>query len=224
MLLKKCTAEFIGTFALVFAGCGAVIANQITGGAVTHVGIALTFGFTIMVMVYALGNISGAHFNPAVTIGLCATKHHSEKEAIPYILAQCGGAALASGLHCLLLKPILKSVNPVAVLDFGVTQPIDGAWSTAFMFEIILTFFLVFVIVAVATNDKVPFACVGLAIGGTIVLDALFGGPITGGSMNPARSFGPALVSGNWSLFTAYIAGPIVGGILGALSYEYVRN
>lgn len=222
-LVKKCTAEFIGAFAIVFAGCGAVLVNQISGGAITHPGIAVVFGLVVMVMIYAAGHISGAHFNPAVTLAFSLTRHFPVREIIPYIIAQCAGAVFASWLHILTLKSVFAKVLPNQPMNLGVTLPIDNSFATALVWEIILTFFLMFVIMAVATDYRAVGKAAGLSIGGTVMLDAMFGGPICGASMNPARSLGPALMAGNWNHFLAYVIGPIVGAILGAFTYTFIR-
>ena len=223
ILFRKCVAEYIGTFAIVFAGCGAILVNQLTNGAITHVGIAITFGLVVMVMIYATGHISGAHFNPAVTLAFSVSRHFPRKDIIPYITAQCLGAVSASFLLLFTLKPVFDQKLPNVILNLGVTQPIDNLFITAFIWEVVLTFFLMFVIMAVATDYRAVNKAAGLAIGGTILLDAMFGGPVCGASMNPARSFGPALVSGDFNQIWAYILGPIVGAILAAWIYSFVR-
>ena len=224
ILLRKCVAEYIGAFAIVFAGCGAVLVNQLTNGAISHVGISLTFGFVVMVMIYATGHISGAHFNPAVTIAFSLSRHFSKKDILPYIIAQSLGAISASYLHVLTLSSVFRQKLPNVTLNLGVTQPIDHSWMTAFVWEIVLTFFLMFVIIAVATDYRAVNKAAGLAIGGTVLMDALFGGPICGASMNPARSLGPALVSGNFSFFGAYVLGPIIGAVLAVGVYTFIRQ
>lgn len=222
-LLKKCIAEFIGAFAIVLGGCGAIAANQISGGAVTHVGIAITFGLIVMTMVYAVGHISGAHLNPAVTLAFSAARQFPRRQILPYIAAQCLGAIAASLIHLSTLSPVLAATAPGAVLDLGVTQPAGGAFVTAFVWELLLTFLLMFVIMAVATDYRAVGKAAGLAIGGTIGFEAMFAGPICGASMNPARSLGPALVSGNWHHFLAYVAGPVLGAVAAACLYNFIR-
>jgi len=218
-LLRKCTAEFLGSFAIVFVGCGAIIANQLSNGAVSHVGIAVSFGLVVMAMIYATGHISGAHFNPAVTAAFSITGHFSKKEAIPYIVAQLAGATAASLIHYVTL------VVPKATdLNIGVTLPFDDLFMTAFVYEFMLTFFLMYIIMAVATDSRAVSKAGAIAVGGTVLFEAMFAGPICNASMNPARSFGPALVSGNWTHFYAYVFGPVLGAIVGALVYEFTKK
>ena len=183
-LLRKCAAECAGAFAIFFGGCGAVAIDQISGGAITHVGIATAFGLIVMTMIYATGHISGAHFNPSVTLAFAATRHFPHRHIAPYIAAQCLGALLASGVHALSLHPVLARLQPDTALNFGATQPIDDRWLTAFTWEALLTFFLMLVIMAVATDFR--------AIGRPVWFEAMCAGPLCGASMNPARSLGPA--------------------------------
>ena len=217
-LFRKCLAEFIGTFAIVFGGCGAVAINQISDGAITHYGIATSFGLIVMTMIYATGHISGAHFNPAVTLGFAISRHFPPAQILPYILAQCIGALLGSWIHRVTLQPLIDKP-----LNYGVTLPVDGVWTTAVIYEFILTFFLMMVIVAVATDYRAVGELAGLAIGGTVWFEAMFAGPLCGASMNPARSIGPALVSGQTDLLSAYIVGPVAGALCGALFYQFIR-
>ncbi len=208
---KKYIAEFIGTFVLVFAGTGAVVVNAQTG-ALGNTGIAFVFGFVVAAMIYAIGHISGAHMNPAVTIAFWLGKKFDKKNALPYISSQILGAIFAS----LLIVAILGT-DAFA----GATLPKDENFMQSFYLEIILTFFLMLVIVGSTSGNYQQFA--GLAIGLTVGLDALFGGPISGASMNPARSFGPALISGNFSYHWIYWAAPILGAALAVLAYNIIK-
>jgi aquaporin NIP len=214
-LARRAAAEGLAAFALVFAGCGAVIANARYGGALGTVGIALVFGLVIMVMVYATGHLSGAHINPAVTAAFTLTRHFPPREAIAYITAQCVGGV--SGALVLLGTWTDKPAH------LGATVPSVGVGS-ALLYEIVLTAFLMFVIVAVATDTRAVGAAAAIAIGGTVGLDALFGGPVTGASMNPARSLGPALAAGEWQDFWIYVVGPLIGASIGALAYQVIRG
>jgi aquaporin NIP len=213
-LARRAAAEGLATFALVFAGCGAVVANA-RYGALGTVGVALTFGLMITAMVYATGHLSGAHINPAVTLAFTLTRHFPAREALAYI----GGQLLGATAGALALLAVWTD-KPA---DLGATVPSVGVGS-AFAYELILTAFLMFVIMAVATDARAVGAAAAIAIGGTVGLDALFGGPVTGASMNPARSFGPALASGQWADFWVYVAGPAAGALLGALAYQLVRG
>ncbi len=206
-------AEAIGTFALVFAGAGAIMVNEETD-ALGHVGIALTFGLVIMAMIYAVGHISGAHFNPAVSFAFALTRHFPWPRVVAYWVAQFSGAFAAA----LLLRASLGDIANV-----GATLP-SGSDAQALLWETVLTFFLMFVIMAVATDTRAVGEAAALAIGGTVAMDALFGGPITGASMNPARSTGPAIATAELSDLWIYVVAPLVGGTLGALSYEVVRG
>jgi aquaporin NIP len=214
-LLRRALAEGLAAFALVFAGCGAIVANTVHAGALGGIGVAATFGLVIMAMVYATGHLSGAHINPAVTVAFTLTRHFPLRDAFAYVAAQLAGAA--AGALVLLAAWSEKPAH------LGATLPSVPA-STALLYEVVLSAFLMFVIVAVATDTRAVGAAAALAIGGTVGLDALFGGPITGASMNPARSFGPALASGSWHDFWIYVVGPLVGATLGALAYQLVRG
>jgi aquaporin Z len=195
-------AEFIGTYALVFCGTGAIVINDISNGVLGHQGIAITFGAIVMVMIYALGKVSGAHLNPAVSIAFAFINRFNSKDLMPYCIAQLAGA-LAASLTLALLFP--------SHLTLGTTVP-SGSWQQSFILEIMLTYFLMLVILIVSQNKALnQFS--GLAIGGTVLLEAFFAGPITGASMNPARSIGPALVSGNTNLLWIYILAPIIGAL-----------
>jgi aquaporin NIP len=199
--MKKYIAELIGTFALVFCGTGAIIIDQQTNGQVGHVGIAITFGLIITAMIYAFGDKSGAHFNPAVTIAFSLADLFSKKEILPYIISQIIGAFIASIL--------LKLLFP-ANLNLGATVP-AGSYLESFILEVVLTFLLMLVILFTSQGSKETAAIAGLAIGGTVLLEAIFAGPICGASMNPARSLAPAIISGNLSALWIYIAAPILG-------------
>jgi len=212
---RRALAEGLAAFALVFAGCGAIVSNEVYGGGLGAVGVSLVFGLIIMVMVYATGHLSGAHINPAVTIAFTLTRHFPRRDAAAYIVAQAVGAVLGA-----LVLLAMWSDKPAAL---GATVPSVGVGS-AFVYEVILTAFLMFVIMAVATDTRAVGAAAAIAIGGTVGLDALFGGAVTGASMNPARSFGPALASGEWTDLWIYLAAPVIGAAVGALAYQLVRG
>jgi aquaporin NIP len=214
-LRRRAAAEGLAAFALVFAGCGAIITNSTHQGVLGAVGVSFTFGLVIMVMVYATGHLSGAHINPAVTVAFTLTRHFPRRDAIAYISAQLAGASAAA-----FVLAAAWSQKP-AIL--GATVP-SVSVSTALLYEIVLTAFLMFVITVVATDTRAVGAAAALAIGGTVGLDALFGGPITGASMNPARSFGPALASGQWHEFWVYVVGPLLGAAIGAFAYQAIRT
>ncbi|HEV2980240.1 MAG TPA: MIP family channel protein [Solirubrobacteraceae bacterium] len=212
---RRALMEGIGTFALVFAGCGAIVANASHHDVLGAVGVSLTFGLVIMAMIYAGGHLSGGHFNPSVTVAFTLGRHFPIRDAVAYVAAQFAGAIAAAAL----LLAAWKS-EPA---HLGATLPTVGT-GTAFGYEVVMTAFLMLVITAVATDTRAVGAAAAIAIGGTVALDALFGGPITGASMNPARSFGPALVTGTWTDIWIYIAGPLVGSCLGVFAYETVRG
>jgi aquaporin NIP len=205
-------AEAIGTFALVFAGCGAIMVDQKTG-ALGHVGVAITFGLVIMVMIYAVGHVSGAHFNPAVTLSFALTRHFPRRQVPLYWGAQLAGALVAAAI----LRGSLGNIAHV-----GATYP-SGSDSQAFLWEAVLSFFLMFVIMAVATDTRAFGEAAAIAIGGTVGLDAMFGGPITGASMNPARSLGPGIIAGDLHAIWIYLLAPVVGAALAALAYTLIR-
>ena len=207
MTSKKALAEAIGTFALVFVGTGAIVVNEVSGGALTHSGIALCFGLVVMTMVYAVGDISGAHLNPAVTLGFWTARRMPGREVGPYVAAQCLGAVGASALLRLLFPN-----QP----DLGATQPTGGV-AVAFVFEVILTFLLMFVILKVATGSKEKGTIAGIAIGSVVCFAAFLGGPISGASLNPARSLGPELFSSPTHAFWIYLLAPSLGALLAVL-------
>ena len=212
---RRAAAEAIAAFALVFAGCGAIVADSRYDGALGTVGIALVFGLIIMVMVYATGHLSGAHINPAVTLAFTVTRHFPGRDAVAYIAAQVLGALAGA-----LLLLAVWTDRPAAL---GATVPSIGSGS-ALVYEIVLTAFLMFVIMAVATDTRAVGAAAAIAIGGTVGLDALFGGPSERASMNPARSLGPAVAAGEWTDAWIYLVGPVLGAVAGALAYQLVRG
>jgi aquaporin NIP len=212
-LTRSLVAEAIGTFALVFAGAGAIMVDAKTH-ALGHVGIAISFGLVIMVMIYAVGHVSGAHFNPAVSFAFALTRHFPWPRVGAYWTAQLAGALAAAAI-------LRGSLGNVA--HTGATLP-SGSQGQAFLWELVLTFFLMFVIMAVATDTRAVGEAAAIAIGGTVGLDAMFGGPISGASMNPARSIGPALVSGDLHALWLCIVAPLMGAAVGAMAYQFVRG
>jgi aquaporin NIP len=212
---QRAGAEALGAFALVFAGCGAIVTNAQHPGSLGVVGVSLVFGLVILAAIAAFGHISGAHFNPAVTISFLLTRHLPVRDAVAYIGAQLLGAVAAALL--------LWVVWPAQPADLGATLPTIAA-GRAFIVEAVMSGLLMLVILSVATDTRAAGAPAAIAIGATIALDSLFGGPLTGASMNPARSFAPSLVSGQWHDFWIYLAGPLVGAPLGALAYQLVRG
>jgi len=210
---RRWIAEGIGTFFLVLIGPGAAMVNAYSSGVVSHVGVALAFAFVITAMIYAFGHLSGAHINPAVTLGFWSVRRFPLREAIPYVLAQCIGAVLASAV----LRGVLGSVG-----DLGATLPRISNGG-AFAVEWLLSFSLMFVIMAVATDERVADGFAAVAVGLTVGFCALMGGPLTGASMNPARSFGPALVGDLWRGHWIYWLAPITAAISAAHVYEYLR-
>jgi aquaporin Z len=210
----RLVAEAVGTFMLVVIGPGAAAVNLHTHGVVSHVGVALSFAFVILAGVYALGHISGAHFNPAVTTGFWLSGRFPGSEVFPYTLAQLAGA-IAGGF-------LLRSVLGTDVQAAATVPNIPVV--SAFLIEIVLTFFLMLVIMAVATDHRVASPAAGLAVGLTVGFDAMMGGPLTGASMNPARTFGPALASGIWTAHWLYWLGPLLGAALAVVTYGYLRR
>jgi aquaporin NIP len=214
-LARRAAAEAMGAFALVFAGCGAIITNAERGGALGAVGVSLVFGLVILAGIAAFGHISGAHFNPAVTVSFFLTRHLPGRHAVTYVAAQLVGVVAAA-----LLLWIVWPGKPVSL---GATVP-SIAVGRAVVVEGVMSGLLMLVILSVATDTRAVGAPAAIAIGSTVALDALFGGPLTGASMNPARSFAPALVSGEWHAFWVYLVGPLVGAPLGAFAYQFVRG
>lgn len=214
MTVRRAVAEAIGTFFLVLIGPGAVMVNAYSNGAVTHVGVALSFAFVVVAMIYALGHLSGAHLNPAVTVAFWATRHFPTRKVLPYIAAQCVGATAASAA----LYGVLGDVGRM-----GATIPTVSI-AGALGMEFLLSFALMFVIMAVATDDRVADGFAALAVGLTVGFCAMMGGPLTGASMNPARSLGPALIGGEWVAHWVYWLAPIAGAISAAHVYEFFRS
>lgn len=205
--MQKYLAEVIGTFALVFCGTGAIVIDQQSGGAVTHVGVAITFGLIVLAMIYTFGEISGAHLNPAVTLGFCALRLFPIKEVTPYIGSQVAGAFFASGL--------LRFLFPNSQ-NLGATLP-KGSDIQSFVLEVVLTFLLMLVIIRVSQGAKETGWFAGITIGAVVGLEAMFAGPVCGASMNPARSLAPAVVSGNISQVWIYLIAPITGALLASM-------
>jgi aquaporin NIP len=212
--MSKYFSEYLGTFGLVFAGTGAIIINDISGGVITNLGIGLVFGLIIMTMIYALGEVSGAHFNPAVSFGFWLAGKLSFKELLPYMGSQFLGALSAS----LFLKMIFPQHKTL-----GATTPHFVSAGGDFFFEAILTFFLMFVIIHVAQGAKEKGLMAGVAVGGMVALEAIFAGPITGASMNPARSLAPAVVSGELDFLWIYVTAPFLGAALAVWSGCLIR-
>ncbi len=214
--MKKYYAEIIGTFAMIFCGCGAIAVNEITNGSITHVGVAITWGLIVMAMIYAFGEISGAHFNPAVTFGFAYTKKFPWKEVPKYILSQAIGAFLA----CFILWFLFPESDTL-----GSSLPADGFEPyKAFVLELILTFFLMVTIINVSTGSKEIGTMAAIAVGGVILLEAMFAGPMTKASMNPIRSLAPAIISGNLQHLWLYLTAPFIGAFLAVASCKLVKD
>jgi len=211
---RKYVAEFIGTFALVFAGTGAIITNDVTHGAVTNTGVALTFGMIVLTMIYAVGDVSGAHFNPAVTLGFFAARRLEGKLILPYVLSQFSGALAAS----LLLRGLFPQHSTL-----GATAPAGPALQSLIL-EIVLTALLMFVILNVSVGAKERGITAGIAVGSVIALEALFAGPISGASMNPARSLAPALASQHLANLWIYLVAPVTGALIAVVGCRCVRK
>ncbi|HEX8916683.1 MAG TPA: aquaporin [Humisphaera sp.] len=213
-LRAKLAAECIGTFAVVFAGTGAIVIDGVTGGGVSHVGVAITFGLVVMAMIYAVGDVSGAHFNPAVTLAFWAARRLPGRCVAPYVLAQLAGAMAAS----LLLLALFGNVR-----SLGATLPRGDAVGQSLALEAVLTAGLMFVILHVSTGPKETGLMAGIAIGGTVALEAMFAGPVCGASMNPARSIAPAVASGAVQHLWAYVAGPTAGALAAVVGWRLTR-
>lgn len=212
---REALAEGIGTFILVFAGTGAVMVNNISQGAITHLGISFVFGAVVAALIYSIGHLSGAHFNPAVTLAFWSSGFFSKGRVIPYILAQILGAIAASAL-------LLTSLGRVA--NLGATLPLHDNWWQSLVLETVLTFILMFIILGSGLDRRAHIGFAGLAIGLTVGMEAAFMGPITGASMNPARSFGPAFVGGIWQHQWVYWVAPILGAQLAVIVYRLLSH
>lgn len=212
---REVLAEGIGTFILVFAGTGAVMVNDISQGAVTHIGISFVFGAVVAALIYGIGHISGAHFNPAVTLAFWTSGFFPKKRVLPYILAQSVGAIAASTF-------LLISLGRVA--NLGATLPLNGNWLQSLLLEFVLTFILMFIIFGSGLDRRAHIGFAGLAIGLTVGMEAAFMGPITGASMNPVRSLGPAFVGGIWQHHWVYWVAPILGAQLAMIVYRQLSN
>lgn len=213
-LLQKLVAELVGTYFLIFAGCASVVVNLDKEKVITQPGISIVWGLTVMVLVYSVGHISGAHFNPAVTLAHASTKRFPLKQVPAYVIAQVVGSTLASGT----LRLIFNGKND----HFSGTLP-AGSDLQSFVIEFIITFYLMFVISGVATDNRAIGELAGLAVGATILLNVMFAGPITGASMNPARSLGPAIVHNEYKGIWIYLVSPTLGAVAGAWAYNFVR-
>ncbi|XMB85888.1 MIP/aquaporin family protein [Mycoplasmatota bacterium WC44] len=216
---KKYIAEFIGTFILVFNGIAAIIINDLSNGAITHLGISLTFGFTVAFLIYTFGNVSGAHFNPAVSIALWKEKEINSKHLLVYIVSQSAGAIIAS----LILVALFGNIA-----NLGTTQPLQSLGNNTVLIslivEIIYTFILMIVILGSAVDTRSHQKFAGIAIGFTIAIGVLIIGPVSGASFNPARSIGPAIISGNLNYLWIYIVGPIIGTLLATYTYKLIKE
>jgi len=212
--MKKFASEFFGTFALVFAGAGAIVINDVSGGVISHVGVALTFGLVVLAMIYALGDVSGAHLNPAVTLGFFAARRFPARLVPSYIFSQILGAITASF--------VLRLLFPQHV-TLGSTHP-SGSNLQSFVLELILTTILMFVILSVSVGAKEKGMIAGIAVGSVIALAALFAGPVSGASMNPARSLAPALVSARFDGLWIYLTAPVCGALLAVIACRCVHQ
>jgi len=211
---RKLAAEAFGTFALVFAGTGAIVVNEATGGTVSHVGISLTFGLIVLAMIYSLGDVSGCHLNPAITLGFYAARRFESRLVIPYIFCQCLGAIGAS----VAIRMMFPGNGTL-----GATLPAGDA-GQAFVLELVLTLILMFVVLSVSTGSKEKGVLAGVAVGSVIALEALIGGPISGASMNPARSLAPAIVSTRFDSLWIYLVAPTLGAFSSVLACKCVHE
>lgn len=212
--MRKLAAEYFGTFALIFAGTGAIIVNQLSGGAIGHAGIAMTFGLVVLAMIYTFGDVSGAHLNPAVTLAFAVARRFPWREVGGYVTAQLAGAFTASG--------VLRVLFPENQ-NLGATLP-AGSNAQSFILEVVLTFLLMLVIFNISTGAKEKGVTAGIAVGAMIALEAMFAGPICGASMNPARSLAPAIVSGHATVVWIYLTAPVLGALLAIPACCIVRE
>ena len=212
--LPRYAGELVGTFLMVFVHTAVVVENTRSDGVISHTGVAITSGLMVTALIYTLGHLTGAHFNPAVSLAFAVGKHFPVRDLLPYWLVQFAGAVLAS----LLVRYIFGDVA-----HLGAHIPALAA-GKAFVLEIVITFILMFVITAVATDTRAVGGSAALAVGFTVLLAILFAGPASGGSMNPARTFGPALVSDTWAHYWLYVAGPVLGAVGGVLAYQILRR
>lgn len=210
--MKKYLAEFIGAFAIVFYGCGAVAVDSVRGGIIGHVGINVAFGVIVMVMIYSFGNVSGAHFNPAVTIAFLVAKKFDKKLVVPYLISQLLGGFVGA--------LVLKLLIPNAA-TYGQNIP-AGTLAQAFGFEVLMTFFLMLIIHSVSTGHMEKGIMAGVAIGGYIAIEGYIAGPFSSSSMNPARSLGPAIISGDYTMLWVFMVAPVLGAVLASLVRKYV--
>jgi aquaporin NIP len=210
---RKLAAEFIGTFILIFTGTGAIVIDHLTGS-ISHIGISLLFGVVVMALIYAFGHISGAHFNPAVTIAFMAYRAITVRDGLYYIVAQILGALSAS----LTLYFMFGNVKKL-----GATLP-AGSWQQSFILEVIITFILMIIIYGAALHTRAIHSFAGVAIGGTVMVAAMFAGPISGASMNPARSLAPALVSGNLTHLWIYLTATVIGALLATWLFQWLKK
>ena len=212
--MKRYITEFLGTFILMFLGTGAAIADEVTHGGVTHIGVAICFGLIVMALIYAIGDISGAHMNPAVTIGFAVNHVFKWKDVLPYIISQITGAFAGSF--------VLHYIFPES-LFLGATLPANGAIQS-FILELLLTFILMFVVLRVATGSKEQGLFAGAAIGSIVLVEAMFAGPISGASMNPARSLAPAIISGHTEHLWIYLSAPVIGALLAVTIHQFLKK
>ena len=213
-LARKLAAEFFGTFCLLLVGTGAIVVNDVSGGGVTPVGIALCFGLVVMAMILSLGDVSGSHINPAVTCGLCVAGRFPKGEVIPYVVSQVAGAILASG--------VLRLLFP-SHATLGATLP-AGSEAQAFCFEVLLTAILMFTILNVSARPQIDLPTVAVAVGAVIAFSALWAGPVCGASLNPARSLAPALLTGTYTSLWLYLVAPVCGALAGVVAWRSVRG